>query len=462
MMELLTAVVYFTAIGAGTKSVVSSRSETPLEWIGTSVLYGVGTVGLLGQIAGALAIPLALPFFVALFAAGVVAVLVRKPWPSRVAAKVPVIAYAAMFVTLIPIGVLLLNCVTTPVTDYDGRVTWVLKARAIAREQSITGPFFQGLSSRDAHSHYPLLMPVADAALLEIAHEDDDRAVKPAYALIALGFLLALCAAISAIAPVEVAWLITACVAWLPQFAAAGDGGMLSAYSDVPLIAFTTLALLSILRGTPVALGVELSFVACVKNEGIVVVLALLLFAVLYGRKRSLRRLAVVSCMLAVTVGVLSFWRSRVPLEHDENYGSLILGVGKLFSNWAAAALELLSGMADVHAWGLLWPMTVVAFYVAATDRRSRRRVALAAAVSMGLILAAYISAYAVTNWSVSELAVSSANRLLLHCVPFAAVLLALGGSRFIVVDDEEGTTVVRRPLGQLNSTRDAVPDRAP
>jgi hypothetical protein len=50
-----------------------------------------------------------------------------------------------------------------------------------------------------------------------------------------------------------------------------------------------------------------------------------------------------------------------------------------------------------------------------------RRRLAIAS----GFVLFVYITTYAVTNWTIAELAVSSAHRLLLHLVPFAATMMA-------------------------------------
>lgn len=379
-----------------------------IKWLAIAFLYVVGTVGLLGQIAGAFGASLTPPVYgVLLFAALLVISAEKRP---KRAPQTP-LAWAATILTLIPIAVLLLNTFTTPLSDYDGRVTWMLKAKAIAREHSINGPFFQGQTSRNAHSQYPLLMPIAAAGIFEMTGSDDDRAARPLYSLVAIAFLIVLRAALERVAGVSAAAVITAAVAWLPQFAANNDGGMTSGYSDVPLIAFVSLALLMIVRDEalshPWRFGLQLAFVACVKNEGLVLVIALLILARFPWK-------ALVP--VVVTLAALAFWRAHIPLEYDENYPQLLRHLGAKLSNYPEAAKELLSRMLVFRVWGAFWILAAIGALI------ERRRLAIAGA----FVLFAYISTYAVTNWTIAELAISSAHRLLLHLVPFAAMLMAV------------------------------------
>ena len=378
-----------------------------IEWLAIAILYAVGTVGLVGQIAGAFGAPLTLPLFGVVLLAALVVIAFEK-MPKR-EPQTP-IAWAATIVTLIPVVVLLLNTFTTPLADYDGRVTWILKAKAIAREHSITGPFFKGQTSRNAHSQYPLLMPVVAAGIFEISGTDDDRVVRPIYAFIAIAFLVVLRAALQRVAGVSAAAVITAAVAWLPQFAADNDGGMTSAYSDIPLIAFVSLALLTIVRDEtlihPWRFGLQLAFVACVKNEGIVLVVALLIL----GRFSWKSLIPVV-----VTIAALAAWRSHIPLQYDENYPQLLRHLGAKLSSYPEAAKQLLSRMFAWRVWGAFWILAALAAIKA-------KKTFVIASV---FVLFAYITTYAVTNWTIAELAASSAHRLLLHLVPFAAMLMA-------------------------------------
>lgn len=379
-----------------------------IEWLAIAILHATGTVGLLGQIAGALHIPLTLPVFGVLLFVALVVISLKKVPKREPQTR---IAWAATILTLIPIVVLLLTTLTTPLSDYDGRVTWILKAKAIAREQSIMGPFFRGKTSRNAHSQYPLLMPIDAAGIFEVSGSDDDRIVRPLYALIAIAFLIVLRAAMQRVAGVSAAAVIAAAIAWLPQFAADNDGGMTSAYSDVPLIAFVSLALLTIVRGDvpkhPWRFGLQLAFAACVKNEGIIFVVALLFIARFPWKSL---------IPVAIAVGALAFWRAQVPLQYDENYPQLLHHIGSKLANYPEAAKELLSRTLNVRVWGAFWFVAAIAAAIA------RRRDLL---IATAFVLFAYITTYAVTNWTIAELAVSSANRLLLHLVPFAALMMA-------------------------------------
>jgi hypothetical protein len=393
-----------------------------IEWLAVAFLYAVGSIGLLGQIAGALGIPLTLPTYGVLLLAALVVVSFEKV-PKR-EPQTP-IAWAATMLTLLPIAVLILNTVTTPLSDYDGRVTWMLKAKAIAREHSITGPFFKGQTSRNAHSQYPLLMPVAAAGIFEVTGSDDDRVVRPLYSLIAIAFLIVLRAAMQRVAGVSAAAVITAAVAWLPQFAADNDGGMTSGYSDLPMIAFVSLALLTVSRESEVGsragdsrltahdlrlswrFGLQLAFVACVKNEGVVLAIALFFLA---------RFLWKSLLPVAITLAALAFWRAHIPLEYDENYPQLLRHLGAKVSNYPEAASALLSRMLVFRVWGAFWILAAIGALI------ERKRLAVASV----FVLFVYITTYAVTNWTIAELAVSSAHRLLLHLVPFAAMLMAV------------------------------------
>jgi len=155
-------------------------------------------------------------------------------------------------------------------------------------------------------------MPITAAGIFEVSGSDDDRVVRPLYSLIAIAFLIVLRASMQRVAGVSAGAVITAAVAWLPQFAADNDGGMTSAYSDVPLIAFVSLALLTIARGEaskhPWRFGLQLAFVASVKNEGIIFVVALLFLARFPWK-------SVVPVVIAL--GALTFWRAQVPLQYD-------------------------------------------------------------------------------------------------------------------------------------------------
>lgn len=435
MTPLLLATLYFGVIGAATLRLLGRTPSARVEWAGSALLHGIGATGLLAFLAGTLGIPLQAVFFAMVFGTGVVVIVAfRSPHWSRdegARERVSVVGIVLTLLLLVPIVGVLVDAAMVPLADYDGRVTWMLKARAIAHEHSITGPFFRGETSRNAHSHYPLLMPTAAAGMLELMQSDDDHAARPTWALAAVGFLLTLYAALRQAARRDAAIAITVAVGWLPVLNGQIDGGFFSAYADVPLMAFTALALLSILRGDPLSnpsqFGLQLAFVVCTKNEGMV--LALVLLAVAVAGRRAMRwKPSIVSAAIAIgALAVLALWRSRIPLEHDENYPQLVTALVQHIGRYPAAARALCSRMLDFRAWGLFCPLAALGA-ATALARKESRRVAAVLIAAIAAILFVYVTTYAVTNWqSIEELAVSSANRLLMHLVPFAALLLASG-----------------------------------
>src|SRR5947209_18962111 len=99
------------AVGHLCQSLAPRGGEAVIEWLAIAIVYATGTVGLLGQIAGAIDVPLTPPVFgVLLFLALVVISFERAPKREP---QTP-LAWAATILTLIPIAVLVLDTFTTP------------------------------------------------------------------------------------------------------------------------------------------------------------------------------------------------------------------------------------------------------------------------------------------------------------------------------------------------------------
>jgi hypothetical protein len=143
------------------------------------------------------------------------------------------------------------------------------------------------------------------------------------------------------------------------------------------------------------------------------------------------RTLLVPVAFLLAAIAALSLWRAQLPLEYDENYARLIAGVADRVMRYPLAARALCSRMLELPSWGMIWPLTGIAA-AAALRARDTRRFAAPLLAASGAVLFVYATMYTVTNWSnLEELAVSSANRLLMHLLPFAALLLASGANAF-------------------------------
>lgn len=432
MIAFAIAATYFAVIGVAMRRLLHARPRGRLTAVGEAILYGIGTTGAAGYLAGVLNVPLTRTLFVGLWF-GALAVLLRR----RTAKRTPLArldSLTCVFLTLasVPVIVTIVDSATMPLTDYDGRVTWMLKARAIAAEESISGPFFRGETSRNAHSQYPLLLPIADAALLKIGETLDDHAARPVYALAAAALLMMIWSAACEVAPPAASAVIVASVAWLPQLASEPDGGMLSAYSDVPLAAFVALLLYSVVAGRateePASFGVQLAFVILTKNEGVVFAAVLLIAATAWSDRTQRKRLAISLVAAAVAFALLALWRTRVPLEFDENYPHLLVRITRQLGRYPEAAKALFSRMAGFRRWGAFWIVSLLATCAALGSSVRRRRAAtIACCVAVNLLVD--VTMYAITSWNIDELAVSSADRLLLQVVPYCALLIAMGAA---------------------------------
>jgi hypothetical protein len=429
MSGAVIAMVFFCALGAAL-NFKTQGSETRTERYSRHFLLGLGATGFAGHAAGLFRIPLGRTLWLLLFLAAIGVAFYRRTRGPRIAAE-PAHRWskAAALLAAIPIVVLLCDTATLPLRDYDGRVFWILKARAISHEESITGPFFQGLTARHPHTQYPLMMPLASAALFTLSGSQDDRTIRWIYTYTAIAFLFTVRRALRSVADDTVASWITAAIAWLPAFAANGDGGMTSAYSDTALIAFMALAFAMLTNDETRSwiFPVTISFLPLIKNEGVVALAALAMASVAYvfkteGKQSALRLTARIALTSLVVILMLSVWRSGIPLEHDENYPHLIRELGTKYVNFPAALGALMHRMGDVSNWGVFWLLTAVAVPIAVV----RRRLVGVTAAAVGLVLLlVYAITYTVTNWQLEELAVSSANRLLLHLVPMAAIVIA-------------------------------------
>jgi hypothetical protein len=123
-----------------------------------------------------------------------------------------------------------------PVTDWDGKMIWTAQARFIRGARSVDAPALRDPSAWVIHPRYPVLLPVLQVAVQEVADAPwDDRFVRPLYALFWPAFLLVLFDAASERAG-RLAALAAALAASCAPFLASFGAG--SACSDLPLACF--------------------------------------------------------------------------------------------------------------------------------------------------------------------------------------------------------------------------------
>ncbi|HKO54451.1 MAG TPA: hypothetical protein VJ276_01155 [Thermoanaerobaculia bacterium] len=317
----------------------------------------------------------------------------------RLAGGTPARPNAPLIVMLIPLLLMAYIAAITPLSDFDGRAFWLLKAKGFADERQVDGPFFHGEKVYDPRNHYPLLMPLNAGLLMIATGHADDAEVRWLY----LGVFVAMLFVIRRRAD---PWL-AAIVAWLPQFAAETDGGALSAYSDVAVAAFVACAVFE--EESPLRFGAWLAFLVLTKNEGLPIAIVLLALGAWRFRKRA----SISAVPAVIATAALIAWRHRIPPGDEENLAALLRTLPEHLDRLWPAITIFAAHLVGFAKWGLFW------IAVALT---ARRRMPIAVMLA---IIATYLAAYTVTTWIQRDLINSSADRLLMHLIGPACLAMA-------------------------------------
>jgi hypothetical protein len=327
----------------------------------------------------------------------------------------------AALVFALPLIVLFLSASVIPTRDYDGRATWLPKARAIAIEGSIAGPFFQGQRGLNLHNRYPLLLPLDVATVMRLGGDTRNEAARWIYVLIPIAALVVLRGALCARFGSTGAW-IAAVPPWLPLLTAI-EGGALAAYNDFALAAFLGVAVLALLDAIddPRALrtaGLFAAFALMTKNEGAALAVAVVIAA-------SLVRGWKIIAPVALAEGIVVYWRTLGPAAYDERYEALLPALPRSIGRVPTALGAIARQAVQFSEWGVFWIAVVAAIVVCALLVRSRQFAM--PLVTIAVALAAYVAALSVTSWRIEELAPVAVNRLLAQLLVPATWILALG-----------------------------------
>jgi hypothetical protein len=412
MIGFIVTVVLFPLVGCA----LGRRS------IGEAFLFGLGITGSVLFVAGVLHVPLV----VAMVALGVWGVgsgvweIKHRSTPPLPNPHSPL----ATILLIIPLVALTFAAAITPLNDFDGRAFWVLKAKGIAHERSIDGPFFHG-GTLDPRNQYPILIPLDGAVILSLAHSLDDRNLRWLY----LGILAALALLVRErigllVSPAAGAWC-AAILVWIPQFAVEPEGGALSAYNDLAIAAFAAGAFFELLdaeaRKSELRFGLWLAFLVLTKREGLPFALVFLAIGAFVYRKR----ITMPAIITSVATVALLVWRWRIPVGDQEDVVRVLLTIPDKLHRVGLAAFP--RHMLLTPHWGIFWIAVIVAAIVA--TRIDRRAAWLAIAV-IGSMLAVYTAIYVTTAWVPSELIAVTADRLLMHVIAPSLFLLALAARR--------------------------------
>jgi hypothetical protein len=397
---------------------------------GEAFLFGAGLTGALLFLAGVAHVPLVVALgLIGVWGAGsglweLLRRSTRRPNP-----------YPLLPTILMCLPLIALTFVTaiTPLSDFDGRAFWVLKAKGIAHERAIDGPFFRG-ATLDPRNHYPILIPLDCAVILGVAHDSDDRQLRWLYlGLLAALALLARERIGRLVSPAAGAWC-AALLVWIPQFAVEAEGSALSAYSDIALAAFATGAFFELVeevlpprdretaqpRDRAIRFGLWLAFLVLTKSEGLPFALVFLVIGAFVFRKR-----IVIPAIASVIAAIALFvWRARIPAGDEEDILRMLPAVFGKLHHLGDALAAFPAHMFLFPRWGLFWIAVVVAAVVGWRIDRRATRLAISVIIAM---LAVYAGVYIATEWVVSDLIAVTADRLMMHVIAPALFLLALG-----------------------------------
>jgi hypothetical protein len=333
---------------------------------------------------------------------------------------------------------LVANSLAIPVSDWDGKMTWVAQARFIRGARTVDAPVLRDAAAWVTHPRYPVLLPVLQVAAQEIADAPwDDRFVRPLYALFWPAFLLVLFDAAEARAGRVAASVATLSAACAPFLAFSLHGGAAGTYSDFPLACFWGSGLLLLTSegaGLPegLASGLLLGAAVLAKNEGLplaAVALAAAFAWALAARRRREHRAALLAAALVAAAAalLLASWRSGIPPRYDDGQIATVsvdaLAKGAV-NRLPAAANACLRAMANRKEWGLTWLLAPLGLILGA--RRLLRLDALPLAIALAGALALYAAAYALSMWPPAMLAESTWDRFLVQMGLPLFVLLAL------------------------------------
>lgn len=435
----LAGVALFAAPGAGLAELLPAvRAFGTGRRLAYAFLLGVAwTAGLLYALSHFLAVPLRTPAILTVIALPVAAGAIswlRRRRPRTAARRLRLWEWLVLAVCAVISLAVLCEALTNPVLDWDGWMTWGAQGRYMRHEGTVDPLVLTQRGWYVSHPWYPLLLPVAQVAVLETTHAEwDDPAFRPFYAAFFPVWLLVTYGAARALAGRAAAGWTALAAALLPTPAFEVAGGAVSAYSDLPLACFYGggLALLLTPRLRPsagLAAGILLAAAALAKAEGAAFALVALILGGIYSVRRwrqSWRSLALAAAPLALAFVLLFSWRAGIP-ERFESYEKIVswsfLWPG-ILTRAPRIAAAVRSQTGNFEAWGLFWwlaPLVLITGW-----RGLRRRAALPLALAAAAPLSVAWISYTI-SLTPEFIVRTSWNRFLIQASVPCLLLLAL------------------------------------
>ncbi len=366
----------------------------------------------------------------------------RRSRSWKTARRDPFVAAVLAVAVLVTLG-LLVDAVTNPITDFDGRMTWCLQAKYIRAEESVTPAALRESKWYVTNRGYPLLLPLAQVAVQQaLATPDDDRVIRFFYAAFFPASLLIVYEGAARLAGPRLAATAVLMASTVPFLAFWANGGAAGTYSDFPLACFFSAGMLLVLtdrNSLSAAMAAGLLLAACVvtKREGLVLALAVVVAGsalvlsrwtcrVRPGRARYV--LTWMSLLFVPVVAALALrlsWSAKIP-STTVDYVTPLMRVstyGDWFPRLLSVTPDLFHETFNRQKWSIFWAVVVVALI--AGKRAFRHRFCRLLLVAAVIPLAVGCLAYGVhpdPHW----LARRSWNRLLAQSSLLMLVVAAL------------------------------------
>lgn len=435
----LALVLVIAALLAGGSGIGLQFGLKPATWVGwvgfagVAYLLGFASFVIAAQLVVVIGLPpwpaLVVPVLASLF-------LFRQRFPRPAAFRAARIDRLALAILCVLILLLLLVgaviVIRNPLTAWDSWSIWARKAIMLRDSlDTLKLPYYEF-----THPDYPIGIPAAQSAFFSLAGTNDTRVGDlPAWLLVPSGL-----AALAAFAPGRPRFYVPviASIAVLPAVTAQ----TLFGYADVPLALVLSVAVLvggRWLRSREPrhiwTFGLLIGGAICLKNEGVIVGLLVLILLTFFGRK-SLR-----SLWPAWALALLAFLPWRLWLVGNGIEGDLPLSrafdpvylVDNMDRPWRALGNLLNESLFDVSLWEKVpWSIALAAALVLlllALDRIPGRFGLLGALAALLALLFAYWVSPHDLDWHL----LNSSDRVIL-----LPVLILLAAS-LLVVDDGYG-----------------------
>ena len=369
---------------------------------------------------GGLVLGIALRFWPERFALG------RGERASRTEKIVITLAMLAMVAAL---GVMMTGAVLLPFCDWDAFSIWGLKAKVLAALPLVPRPeFFSDVTLSFSHLEYPLLVPFLLAAQFNLTGLNE-AAVNGFAVLFYIGFGTAIYSAARwKLRIIEAVILTTFCMT-VPSVMRWANAAM----ADMPLAFFIALAVCYLVRYTSeqgrddlILASIFSAAAGFTKNEGsaCIAIYGFIVFIACVRRKR-FADLFIFGGIIVLLFGPWWLWSRDIPRTFEDYGGKLmrlellVAGLGRL----KVIRSEFLGQFVWWDRWGLFWLVLLMTMVLGWRGLKLRTTRVVWTVFLMHLLV--YGVVYMVTPWDVALLFSLTTDRLLLHLLPIAAMLIA-------------------------------------